>query len=183
MKYYSEILKKNYDTVEALEKAEAEAKTKDESAVVKNTSGEISDRKSAAKIVEDAFAHASQVRKDNSAKRDALNEELKAIDKKYDAKFLELQKEYETKNRELSQARDKECEAMDKKFKELDKSDKDILNGAYDKLREFCKKYGAYHYSVDAAGSDLFPMLLGFGQIEKTADLFKNMFNSMFNLW
>ena len=182
MKYYSEITKKNYDTVEALEEAEAKTKTQAENKLVEKEAA-VTERKAAAKIVEDAFTHASQIRKDNSAKRDILDEELKSIDKKYDTKFLELKKEYDAKDLELSKQREEEYETMDKKFKELDKADKEALDKAYDELRAFCKKYGTYHYSVDTAGAELFPLLMGFGQVEKAQNIFQNMFNSMFNLW
>lgn len=186
MKYYSEITKKNYDTVEALEEAEAKIKTqadkklaaeKDDKNVV-NT-----ERKEAAQVVEKAFALASQVKKDNSAKRDELDKQNREIDKKYRAKNIELQKEYDAKIEALTQEQEAEEEKLGEAYDALDKADEEALEKAYAELSAFCKKYGAYHYSVDTAGAELFPMLMGFGRIEKAQNLFQSMFDSMFNLW
>lgn len=185
MKYYSELTNEKYDTVEELNAAEAKIKTQFETKTAQKESKDVvtNERKQAAQAVEKAFAHASQIRKDNSTKRDEIDEEMRKIDKKYDAKFLAIQKEYDRQNEETSKARDDESEALEKKYKELDKSDKEALDAAYAELRAFCKKYGAYHYSVDTAGAELFPMLMGFGQIEKAQNAFRDIFSSVFNLW
>lgn len=168
MKYYSEITKEVYDTEEALKKAEQHI----EDQVEKKENAVVNERKEAAKVVEKAFAEASAKRKENSAKREELDEKSIAIDKKYDAEA-----------KKIEEAREKELDAIGVEYRALDKSDKECIEQAYEELRKFCKKYGAYHYSVDAAGADLFPMLMGFGQMEKAQSMFSNMFNSMFNLF
>lgn len=186
MKYHSELTKENYDTVEELEAAEAKIKTQFENKVPAKDNKEnavSNERKADAKAVEDAFALASKQRKDNATKREELDEEVRKIHKKYDAKFEAIQKEFDKASEETSKAQDAELESIEKQYRELDKADKENLEKAYAALRSFCKKHGAYHYSVDAAGAELFPMLMGFGQFEKTQNIFKDFFNSMFNLW
>ena len=186
MKYYSELTNKNYDTVEELKAAEAKIKTQFEEKVPAKEDKEsaiTNERKADAKAVEDAFALASKQRKDNAAKREELDEEIRKIHKKYDAKFEAIQKQYDESSLETSKAQDAELEEIDKQYRELDKADKENLEKAYAELRAFCKKHGAYHYSVDTAGAELFPLLMGFGRFEKTQNMFKDLFDSMFNLW
>ena len=74
MKYYSELTNEKYDTVEALNAAEANIKTQFETKMTQKESKDVAanERKQAAQAVEKAFAQASQIRKDNSAKRDLL---------------------------------------------------------------------------------------------------------------
>lgn len=168
MKYYSEITKEVYDTEEALKKAEQHI----ENQVEKKENAVVNERKEAAKVVEKAFADAAAKRKENSAKREELDKKNREIDRKYEAEFSKLER-----------AQREEQDALGDEYALLDKSDKQCVEQAYEELRKFCKKYGAYHYSVDAAGADLFPMLMGFGQMEKAQSMFSNMFNSIFNLF
>lgn len=168
MKYYSDITKKTYDTVEALKEAEK----KIESLAETKESEVTNKRKEAAKAVEKVFADASALRKENGKKRDALDEKSRGITKKYDEQI-----------RKLELDREKELEAMDDEYRTLDKADKKAMEQAYEELRKFCKEYGAYHYSVNTGDSDLFPMLMGFGQMERAQNALSNMFNSIFNLF
>ena len=181
MKYYSEILKKNFDTAEACEEAEAKiqnqfVKKEAEKAVTENnsiSSNSISVyRKEAAAKVEEAFAKASQIRKSNKDKRALICEELTKINDKYNEQIKAIEEERKKEKREL-----------ELQYKDLDKEDRQSLEEAYEILRDFCKKYGAYHYSVNAEGADLFPMLLGFGQMEKANNMFNSMFGDFFNLF
>ena len=171
MKYYSEILKKNFDTAEACEEAEAKiqnqlAKKEAEKAVAENN------RKEAATKVEEAFAKASQIRKSNKDKRTLIYEELTKINNKYNEQI-----------KAIEENRKKEKQELELQYKDLDKEDRQSLEEAYGILRDFCKKYGTYHYSVNAEGADLFPMLLGFGQVEKVNNMFDSMFGDFFNLF
>ena len=171
MKYYSEILKKNFYTAEACEEAEAKiqnqlAKKEAEKAVAENN------RKEAATKVEEAFAKASQIRKSNKDKRALIYEELTKINNKYNEQIKAIEED-----------RKKEKQELELQYKDLDKEDRQSLEEAYGILRDFCKKYGTYHYSVNAEGADLFPMLLGFGQVEKVNNMFDSMFGDFFNLF
>ena len=65
---------------------------------------------------------------------------------------------------------------IEKQNKELDKGEESAIEEAYAKLRDFCKKYGTYHYSVNANDSNIFPMLMSFGQAEKMSRLFDELF-------
>ena len=179
MKFYSEITKQNYDTVEALQEAEKQVQNQ---AVDKQTAT-VSDRKEAAKVVEKAFANASAKRKENAVKKEELDKKLREIDKKYRLEAAKLENEYREKSEELNKATEEKREAVEGQYREIEKLDKEALNEAYEELRKFCKKYGTYHYSVDAAGAELFPLLMGFGQIEKTQSVFASLLNSAFNLF
>ena len=169
MKYYSEITKKTYDTVEALQ--DAETKIKNQMEAKMPSVPENNERKEAANAVEAAFAAASKQRKENAKKREELDDKCMAFNRKYDEEIAKIEK-----------ARQAEEDEVANEFRKLDKLDEEVLEEAYKQLRAFCKKYGTYHYSVDADG-DLFPMLMGFGRIESAQNVFKDMFNSMFNLW
>ena len=88
MKYYSEILNKNFDSVEDLEKAEAEhkaeqAKKEEAKALVKKESSE----------VEDAFKVRNAARKDYNVKlveaRKAYNEALRKAKDEFEASLKE----------------------------------------------------------------------------------------------
>lgn len=88
MKYYSEILNKNFDSVEDLEKAEAEhkaeqAKKEEAKALVKKESSE----------VEDAFKTRNAARKDYNVKlveaRKAYNEVLRKAKDEFEASLKE----------------------------------------------------------------------------------------------
>lgn len=184
MKYYSDVTKEKYDTVEALEKAEAEAQAKAVQTADKQPKEvALSERKEAAKRVEKAFAVASQKRKENANKREELEDKIAAIEEKYDEKYRTCQKEFDAQCEVLELKRREETAVINKECKELEKADKAILEEAYAELRAFCKKYGTYHYSVDAAGAELFPMLMGFGQVEKAQNAFRDIFGSIFNLF
>lgn len=168
MKFYSDITKKLYDNEEALKEAEQKIQTQLE----KKETGLVNERKEAAKLVEKAFADASAQRKENNTKREALDAKSREINKKYDVEIKKIEEQKEA-----------EFETLEDEYRALEKSDKEILEQAYEELRKFCKKYGAYHYSVDAAGADLFPMLMGFGQMEKARNIFSDIFGNMFNLF
>ena len=178
MKYFSEILNQTFDTAEACEAAEKksqeeQAAKETESSVIEVKENKVSvDRKDAAQKVEKAFAEASKMRKDNAAKRDELKEKAAEINRKYDEQIAQLESE-----------RKKEYNEVLAQYRMLDKEDRQNLEVAYDELRKFCKKYGTYHYSVNAEGADLFPMLFGFGRMEKMNDVFNGLFDNFFNLF
>lgn len=171
MKYYSELLKKNFDTAEACEEAEAKMQKQLTEKEAEKAVAE-TNRKDAAVKVEEAFAKASQARKINKEKKEQFEEELNKINRKYNEQIAKIQAD-----------RQKEEQEIMAKYKALDKEDRQNLEAAYDVLRDFCKKYGTYHYSVNAEGADLFPMLLGFGQLEKVHNIFNDMFGNFFNLF
>ena len=177
MKYFSEITKKTYDTIEELQAEETSIKEQMAAKVGKPEEPEqapistaASERKEAAKKVEFAFENVSKLKKANSSIRDSLDQKAQEIDLKYQKLHMELDE-----NQRI------EMVDIEKQFKEIDRGENDAVERAYAELREFCKKYGTYHYSVNAGDSNIFPMLMGFGQIEKMSSLFTELFrNFMF---
>ena len=82
---------------------------------------------------------------------------------------------------DLEEQQRQEMVAIEEQHKELNKGEEKAIEEAYAKLREFCKEFGAYHYSVNTNDSNIFPMLMGFGQAEKMSHLFDELFrNFMF---
>lgn len=174
MKYYSEITKKTYETVEELQKEESSIKEKLEAKASEQpqepTAQSASERKEAAKKVEFAFENVSKLKKAN----ESIREEI-------DKKVNDLELKYQKLHMELKDQQRQEMIAIEEQYKELDKVEKKAVEEAYAKLREFCKEFGAYHYSVNANDSNIFPMLMGFGQVEKMSHLFSELFrNFMF---
>ena len=178
MKYFSEITKKTYDTIEELQTEEAsikeqmtakvEEKTKETEQVPVSTAA--SERKEAAKKVELAFENVSKLKKNNSSIRDSLEQKIQEIELKYQKLHMEVEE-----NQRI------EMLDVEKRIKEIDRAEDEAVEMAYAELREFCKKHGSYHYSVNAGDSNIFPMLMGFGQIEKMNSLFTELFrNFMF---
>lgn len=165
MKFYSDITKKLYESESDLNQDE-----KNHQVEIENKKTEaVNERKEAAKLVEKAFESVAAYRKEANAKRDALEEKSKELNKKYDAKIHEIEV-----------AREKDFEGIEEELRNLDKDERQKVEEAYTELRKFCKQYGAYHYSVDAGGADLFPMLMGFGQLERAQNIFSDMLNLFF---
>lgn len=174
MKYYSEITKKTYETVEELQKEEASIKEKLEAKASEQpqepTAQSASERKEAAKRVEFAFENVSKLKKANESIREGMDKKVRDLELKYQKLHMELEEQ-----------QTQEMIAIEEQYKELDSSEEKAVEEAYAKLREFCKEYGAYHYSVNAGDSNIFPMLMGFGQVEKMSHLFGELFrNFMF---
>ena len=178
MKYFSEITKKTYDTIEELQAEETSIKeqmtAKVEGKIEETEQAPIStaasERKEAAKRVEFAFENVSKLKKANSSIRDSLEQKIQEIELKYQKLHMELE-----------EGQRNEMFDIEKQFKEIDRGENEAVERAYSELREFCKKHGSYHYSVNAGDSNIFPMLMGFGQIEKMNGLFTELFrNFMF---
>lgn len=174
MKYYSEITKKTYETVEELQKEEASIKEKLEAKASEQpqepTAQSASERKEAAKRVEFAFENVSKLKKANESIRDDIDKKVRDLELKYQKLHMELE---EQQRQEMIE--------IEEQYKELDKGEEKAIEEAYAQLREFCKEFGAYHYSVNANDSNIFPMLMGFGQAEKMSRLFGEIFrNFMF---
>ena len=174
MKYYSEITKKTYETVEELQKEEASIKEKLEAKASEQpqepTVQSASERKEAAKKVEFAFENVSKLKKANESIREGIDKRVRDLELKYQKLHMELEEQQR-----------QEMIAIEEQHKELDKGEEKAIEEAYAKLREFCKEFGAYHYSVNANDSNIFPMLMGFGQVEKMSHLFGEFFrNFMF---
>lgn len=174
MKYYSEITKKTYETVEELQKEEASIKEKLEAKASEQpqepTAQSASERKEAAKRVEFAFENVSKLKKANESIRDDIDKKVRDLELKYQKLHMELE---EQQRQEMIE--------IEEQYKELDKGEEKAVEEAYAQLREFCKEFGAYHYSVNANDSNIFPMLMGFGQAEKMSRLFGEIFrNFMF---
>lgn len=174
MKYYSEITKKTYETVEELQKEEASIKEKLEAKASEQPQGptvqSASERKEAAKKVEFAFENVSKLKKANESIREGMDKKVRDLELKYQKLHMELE---EQQRQEMIE--------IEEQYKELDKGEEKAIEEAYAKLREFCKEFGAYHYSVNANDSNIFPMLMGFGQAEKMSHLFGELFrNFMF---
>ena len=174
MKYYSEITKKTYETVEELQKEEASIKERLEAKASEQPQGQTvqstSERKEAAKKVEFAFENVSKLKKANESIREGIDKRVRDLELKYQKLHMELEEQQR-----------QEMIAIEEQYKELDKGEEKAIEEAYAKLREFCKEFGAYHYSVNANDSNIFPMLMGFGQVEKMSRLFGELFrNFMF---
>ena len=110
MKYYSEILNKNFDSVEDLEKAEEEhkaeqAKKEEAKALVKKESSE----------VEDAF-------KARNAARKAYNEKLVEARKAYNEALRKAKDEFEASLDESTKALNEAEEDYDTKLKAFQKA-------------------------------------------------------------
>lgn len=110
MKYYSEILNKNYDSVEELEKAEAEhkaelAKKEEAKALVKKESSE----------VEDAF-------KARNAARKAYNEKLVEARKTYNEALRKAKDEFEASLKESTETLEKAEADYDTRLKAFQKA-------------------------------------------------------------
>ena len=174
MKYFSEITNKNYDTVEELKKAEAaiekqfdEKETEKVVKVKEETKPVESERRVAAKKVDDAIAKISEVRKSVKAKKEELDDKIMAVDEKYEKLFRELEDKKAAEQKELiaqEKALDKEVEAA--------------YEVARKELAEFSKKYGAYHCSINAKNADLFPLVWGFREAERLQNLFSGFFGN-----
>lgn len=174
MKYYSEITKKTYETVEELQKEEASIKGKLEAKASgqpqEQTVQSASERKEAAKQVELAFENVSKLKKANESIREEIDKKVNDLEHKYQKLHMELE---EQQRQEMTE--------IEEQHKELNKGEEKAIEEAYAKLREFCKEFGAYHYSVNTNDSNIFPMLMGFGQAEKISRLFDELFrNFMF---
>lgn len=110
MKYYSEILNKNFDSVEDLEKAEEEhkaeqAKKEEAKALVKKESSE----------VEDAF-------KARNAARHAYNEKLVEARKTYNEALRKAKDEFEASLKESTEALEKAEADYDTRLKAFQKA-------------------------------------------------------------
>lgn len=174
MKYYSEITKKTYETVEELQKEEASTKGKLEAKASEQPQEPIaqsaSERKEAAKKVELAFENVSKLKKANESIREEIDKKVNDLERKYQKLHMDLEEQQR-----------QEMVAIEEQHKELNKGEEKAIEEAYAKLREFCKEFGAYHYSVNTNDSNIFPMLMGFGQAEKISRLFDELFrNFMF---
>ena len=174
MKYYSEITKKTYETVEELQKEETSIKEKLEAKASEQPQEPIaqsaSERKEAAKRVEFAFENVSKLKKANESIREEIDKKVRDLEFKYQKLHMELEEQQR-----------QEMISIEEEYKSLDSCEAEAVEEAYAKLREFCKEFGAYHYSVNANDSNIFPMLMGFGQAEKMSRLFSELFrNFMF---
>lgn len=171
MKYFSEITNKNYDTVEELQKAEAGIEKQFNEKEAIETKEEVkpvgNDRKVAAQKVDEAIAKASEVRKSVKAKKEELDEKMNTIDEKYEKLYRELEDKKTAEQRELVA-----------QVKALDKEVEAAYEAARKELADFSKKYGAYHCSVNAKNSDIFPMLWGFREAERLQELFSGFFGN-----
>ena len=110
MKYYSEILNKNFDSVEDLEKAEADhkaeqAKKEEAKALVKKESSE----------VEDAF-------KARNAARHAYNEKLVEARKAYNEALRKAKDEFEASLKDSTEALEKAEADYDTRLKAFQKA-------------------------------------------------------------
>ena len=195
MKFYSDITEKMYETKEELEKAESEAAVQAQAQTpVTKESKAVSERKMAADKVSKVFADVSAARKVSAEKRKELGIQQEALDKKYKDRQREIAQQYEKEKRTLDDTYSTKAAAIESEYEaesqklgkaliKLDEEDKKGLNAAYKELFDFNKKYGKYHYSVDSEGAELFPLLFGFGQIERTGNVLESLFNSFFNLF
>lgn len=185
IKYYSDVTEKFYNTPEELKEAEAKVanavETKTEEPKTKEVqtteSKAVSERKVAADKVQQAFANASLLRKNNNEKIAKKREEENKLAAEQNAEVQKLWKEYETKREEIEKGYIEKRKAILREIAAIEKENKDSLNEAYKTLLDFNRKHGKYHYSVDSEGADLFPLLFGFGQMERFGSLFDSFFN------
>lgn len=174
MKYFSEITNKTYDTEEELVAAEKSFEKQKKENNLENDG-----RKLAAQKVDEALNKVAQVRAENKTKEDAINEKLDQISEKYRQLFKEVEEKYRAEERELEEKQRSEEKELHEELKKNDKQLSDTLTAARKEMSEFCKKYGAYHYSVNAKNSDIFPFLWGIRQTER----FQNAFDLFGGLW
>ena len=178
MKYYSELTREIYDTPEQLKEAEGKIKKQfdkkvlSETATDKNKPAVDVERKAAAQKVEEAFAKVMELKESHKAQEDEYAKELEAIEEKY----YKLHRELEDKENE-------ETKAVKQKINALDKELAEQAAAARKQLTEFCKKYGAYHYSVNTKNADIFPMLQILRGVEHTGNILDNMFGNFWGLF
>lgn len=174
MKYFSEITNKTYDTEEELVAAEKSLEKQKKESNLENDG-----RKLAAQKVDEALNRVAQIRAENKVKEDAINEKFDGISEKYGQLFKELEEKYHAEERELEEKQHSEERELREELKKNNKELSDALTAARKEMSEFCKKYGAYHYSVNAKNSDIFPFLWGVRQTER----FQNAFDLFGSLW
>ena len=120
MKYYSEITKKTYETVEELQKEEDSIKEKLEAKASEQpqepTTQSASERKEAAKKVEFAFENVSKLKKANASIREGI-----------DKKVRELEFKYQKLHMELEEQQRQEMIAIEEQYKELDNGEEKAL--------------------------------------------------------
>lgn len=149
-------------------KEKSEAKASEQ--LQESTAQSVSERKEAAKQVELAFENVSKLKKTNESIREEIDKKVRDLELRYQKLHMDLEEQQRQK-----------MAAIEDQYKKLDKGEEEAVEEAYAKLRAFCKEFGAYHYSVNANDSNIFPMLMGFGQVEKMSHLFGELFrNFMF---
>jgi dsDNA-specific endonuclease/ATPase MutS2 len=157
MKYYSEILNKNFDTEEDCVKAEkehteAETKKAEAKALVKKESA----------VVEDAFKARNEARLS------------------YNQKLVELRKTY---NQKISEAKKEFDAGLEEIYKPLETAEKDYDA----KLREFQKNHPEGYHLTLHDGDNVMTLTGNHGVFEKTLDdEFNNMldlFNDFLKRW
>jgi hypothetical protein len=157
MKYYSEILEKNFDSVEDLEKAEEEhkaeqAKKEEAKVLVKKESSE----------VEDAFKVRNAARKD------------------YNVKLVEARKAY---NEALRKAKDEFESSLKESTEALEKAEADYDT----KLTAFQKAHQYYHLTLKDGDNVVTlvsnPGEYQIKTIDKEFDDMLNMFSNLLRRW
>jgi len=157
MKYYSEILNKTYDSVEELEKAEAEhkaeqAKKEEAKLAVKKESDEVNE----------AF-------KARNAARRAYNEKLVEARKIYNEALIKAKDEFETSLRESTE--------------DLEKAEADYDA----KLKAFQKAHQYYHLTLKDGDNVVTlvsnPVDYQIKTVDKEFDDMLNMFSNLLRRW
>ena len=146
MKYFSEITKKTYDTIEELQAEETSineqmaAKVEEKSKKTEEApiSTAVSERKEAAKKVEFAFENVSKLKKANSSIRDSLEQKVQEIDLKYQKLHTELEESQRV-----------EMLDIEKQFKEIDRGENEAVEKAMKNLKESLNKNGLSYERYD----------------------------------